>query len=206
LEEEHRQGTPVFPPPEHWLRALIETDLAQVRVVILGQDPYHGRNQAIGVAFAVPNALKRKPPSLLNLFKEVSADLNRPVSRELSDLSGWQEQGVLLLNTVLTVREAQPLSHRGRGWEEVTDAVLRALNDHPSPKVFLLWGGPAQAKKEFLTHPAHLVLEAPHPSPLSAYRGFLGCRHFSQANRFLVERRMPAIDWQKTTRTHPVYC
>jgi uracil-DNA glycosylase len=198
LDGELAAGKRVFPPEGSWLRALYEVPYESVRVVILGQDPYHGAGQAMGIAFAVPNELKPKPPSLVNVFKEIGSDMVKVPDPGASDLSGWLAQGVLLLNTVLTVREGEPLSHRDRGWEKFTDQALSALNDRSEPLVFLLWGAPAQKKRALLTNPKHLVLEAPHPSPLSSYRGFFGCRHFTKANAFLSSQGKPAIEWWRT--------
>lgn len=200
LDSELSAGKRLFPPDGAWLRALREVPYDSVRVVILGQDPYHGAGQAMGIAFAVPNELKPKPPSLLNIFKEIASDTGKTPDMAASDLSGWLAQGVLLLNTVLTVREGEPLSHRDHGWEKLTDQVLSALNHRSEPIVFLLWGAPAQKKRTLLTNPKHLVLEAPHPSPLSSYRGFFGCRHFTKANEFLLSKGMPAIDWSRTLK------
>jgi uracil-DNA glycosylase len=165
-----------------------------VKVVILGQDPYHGPGQAQGFCFSVP-PLTPFPPSLRNIFKELEADLGLapPLS---GDLQAWASQGVLLLNTVLTVREGQAHSHAGQGWEEFTDAVIRAVGLQLTPVVFMLWGAPAQSKKSLIEASRHLILEAPHPSPLSAYRGFLGCRHFSKANAALAAAGRPQVDWR----------
>lgn len=198
LESELSAGKQVFPPAGSWLRALREVPYDSVRVVILGQDPYHGAGQAMGIAFAVPNELKPKPPSLVNIFKEIASDTGKAPDPGASDLSGWLAQGVLLLNTVLTVREGEPLSHRDRGWEKLTDQVLSALNHRSEPIASLLWGAPAQKKRALLKNPKHLVLEAPHPSPLSSYRGFFGCHHFTKANDFLSSQGTPAIDWSRT--------
>jgi len=200
LDQELESGQRVFPPEGAWLRALREVPYDSVRVVILGQDPYHGVGQALGIAFAVSNELKPKPPSLVNIFKEIASDTGLAPAPPNSDLSGWLAQRELLLNTVLTVRESEPLSHRDRGWEKLTDQVLLALNDRPEPIVFLLWGAPAQKKRTLLTNPKHLVLEAPHPSPLSSYRGFFGCRHFTKANGFLSSHGISAIDWWRTQK------
>ncbi len=200
LDAELESGQRVFPAEGAWLRALREVPYDSIRVVILGQDPYHGAGQALGIAFAVPNELRPKPPSLVNIFKEVASDTGRAPVPGDSDLSGWLAQGVLLLNTVLTVREGEPLSHRDRGWEKLTDAVLRALHSRPEPIVFLLWGAPAQKKRVLLTNPRHLVLEAPHPSPLSSYRGFFGCRHFTKTNDFLSANRVEKIEWSRTSK------
>ncbi len=203
LEAEAAAGHSVYPPTPLVFSALDEVDCDAVRVVILGQDPYHGPGQAIGRSFAVPNALNPKPPSLLNIFKEIQTDLGVTLQPSHSDLSGWTAQGVLLLNTVLTVRAQTPLSHRQRGWETFTDRVLDELAQRSEPIVFLLWGSEAQKKAPRIRElqsqkgASHLILEAPHPSPLSAYRGFLGCRHFSKANEFLKQ----PIDWTRLSQT-----
>jgi uracil-DNA glycosylase len=201
LAQEAKEGNQVFPPRSEVFRSLNDLAPEAVRVVILGQDPYHGAGQALGRSFAVPNEFWPKPPSLVNLFKEVASDLGVPMDRSRSDLSGWASQGVLLLNTVLTVRASEPLSHRGRGWEPLTDRILAHLASLPQPIVFLLWGAEARAKRGLIEGPAagepkrRLILEAPHPSPLSAHRGFLGCRHFSRANGFLAQ----PIHWERTS-------
>jgi uracil-DNA glycosylase len=197
LKTERQSKKPIFPAQNHILRALQELDLDRVRVVILGQDPYHGTGQAIGLSFAVPNELQPKPPSLVNIFKEIADDLKVQLP-EKSDLSGWVEQGVLLLNTVLTVRAHQAFSHREQGWETFTDQILKHLNDREKPCVFLLWGTPARQKKALITESRHIILEAPHPSPLSAYRGFMGCKHFSKANEALQTLGECPIDWTRT--------
>jgi len=170
------------------------TPLHQVRGVILGQDPYHGENQAHGLSFSVPVSQRKIPPSLQNIFKELREDLGLSIPHH-GNLEKWAKQGVLLLNTVLTVRAHAAFSHRGRGWELFTDAMIRALNKEERPIVFMLWGGPAKAKAAMLDNPAHLVLQAAHPSPLSARGGFFGCRHFSKANAFLKETGQVPIDW-----------
>ncbi len=188
------------PPRDRVFQALTDVSPGQVRVVILGQDPYHGAGQAMGRSFAVPNGLRPKPPSLLNILKEVQSDLGFRLSTEKlehSDLSGWASQGVLLLNTVLTVRTGTPLSHRNRGWETFTDHVLSTLAPLPQPVVFMLWGSEAQKKRSLIQSGHHLILESVHPSPLSAYRGFLGCRHFSKCNEFLSSRGATPIDWTR---------
>lgn len=196
LAERAAAGASIYPPRP--LRALELTSLAGVRVVILGQDPYHGAGQAHGLAFSVPDSV-RPPPSLRNILLELENDLgcSIPVS---GNLKRWARQGVLLLNAVLTVEEGRPASHAQRGWEAFTDAMTDVLAQHERPKVFLLWGAHAQAKQARIMAggPEHRVLTANHPSPLSARRGpqpFLGCRHFSQANAFLVARGRGAIDW-----------
>ncbi len=182
--------------PEQWdiFAALRHTPYQQVRVVILGQDPYHGPNQAHGLAFSVQPGVPT-PPSLRNIFQELARDLALKIP-DNGCLRHWAEQGVLLLNTVLTVRAGQAGSHRGRGWEEFTTAVIEKLNAREKPAVFLLWGRQAQSKAALLTNGRHLVLKAAHPSPLSAFRGFFGCRHFSQTNSFLVKAGYEPIDWQ----------
>ncbi|MBP3610116.1 MAG: uracil-DNA glycosylase, partial [Lachnospiraceae bacterium] len=170
------------------------TPLSEVKVVILGQDPYHNIGQAHGLCFSVKPEVEI-PPSLVNIYKELQEDLGCRIPNN-GYLVKWAEQGVLLLNTVLTVRAHQANSHQGRGWEQFTDAVIRAVNEKEEPVVFLLWGRPAQMKKNMLTNPKHLILEAPHPSPLSAYRGFFGCRHFSRTNEFLQANGLEPVDWQ----------
>lgn len=183
----------VFPRGGEYFRALDLTPLDRVKVVILGQDPYHGAGQAHGLCFSVRPGV-RPPPSLGNIFKELHADLGIARPRH-GFLESWAEQGVLLLNSVLTVEEGKAGSHQGKGWERFTDAVIRLVNDMPGPKVFLLWGAYAQKKAAFVDTSRHLVLKSVHPSPLSAHRGFLGCRHFSQANAFLESKGLKPIDW-----------
>lgn len=191
-----REGAVVY--PAHPLRALELTTLAGVRVVILGQDPYHGPGQAQGLAFSVPAGLKL-PPSLRNIYTEVASDLGCHPGTE-GDLTRWAEQGVLLLNTVLTVEDGQPQSHANRGWEQLTDALISVASVHAAPSVFLLWGAPAQRKRNLVDEQRHAVFTANHPSPLSARRPpvpFIGCRHFSLANAWLREHRPDgvAIHW-----------
>jgi len=198
LDQELTDGNVLFPPSQHWFRSLHEVPYESVKVVILGQDPYHGDGQAMGASFAVPNTLRPKPPSLTNIFKEIASDIGRAPDANGSELTGWMSQGVLLLNTVLTVRKSEPLSHRNRGWENLTDAILMELNQREKPLVLLLWGAPAQKKRSLMTAPHHFVLEAPHPSPLSSYRGFFGCRHFSKANSLLEASGQTPIDWART--------
>lgn len=183
----------VYPPAAQIFRAFDECPFERVRVVILGQDPYHGPGQANGLCFAV-GASAPPPPSLLNIFKEIEADLGHPVSRD-PDLSRWARQGVLLLNATLTVREAQAGSHQNRGWERFTDAAVYALSHEREGLVFLLWGAYARRKGAGIDRRKHLVLECAHPSPLSANNGFFGCRHFSKANDWLVAHGETAIDW-----------
>ena len=193
LNVEYRKNT-CFPPPELVFNALRSTPYAAVRAVILGQDPYHNVGQAHGLCFSVRHGVE-PPPSLQNIYKEIHADLGLPIPSH-GELTDWTAQGVLLLNTILSVRAHAPMSHAGLGWQRFTDAVISRLNEREEPIVFLLWGSPARAKKAQITNPNHLILEAPHPSPLSAHRGFFGCRHFSRANAFLRERGMGEIDWQ----------
>ena len=184
----------VYPPADDIFNAFHFTPLSEVKVVILGQDPYHEPNQAMGLSFSVPEDQKKLPPSLVNIYKELNDDLHVPVSSS-GDLTKWAKQGVLLLNTVLTVRAHYANSHKGKGWEIFTDAIIEAVNSQDRPIVYMLWGAPAGSKSAMLTNPKHLVLKAPHPSPLSAYRGFFGCRHFSRANEFLKEHGIEPIDW-----------
>lgn len=184
----------IFPPADDVFNAFHLTPLKDVKVVIFGQDPYHGEHQAHGLCFSVKPEVEI-PPSLVNIYKELHDDLGCRIPSH-GYLEKWAKQGVLLLNTVLTVRAHQANSHRGIGWEEFTDAAIRALNEQDRPIVFILWGRPAQMKKPMLNNPKHLILEAPHPSPLSAYRGFFGSRPFSQANRFLEANGVEPIDWQ----------
>ncbi|MBR6328239.1 MAG: uracil-DNA glycosylase [Lachnospiraceae bacterium] len=186
--------TKVFPPKDDIFNAFLLTPLAKVKVVILGQDPYHNDGQAHGLSFSVKPGIEI-PPSLKNIYKELHDDLGCDIP-DSGCLTKWAEQGVLLLNTVLTVRAHQANSHRNIGWEEFTDAAIRALNREDRPIVFMLWGAPAGRKAEMLDNPRHLVLKSPHPSPLSAHRGFFGCRHFSKCNEFLKANGEEPIDWQ----------
>lgn len=188
----------IFPPADDIFNAFDFTPLSEVKVVILGQDPYHGDGQAHGLCFSVKPDVD-VPPSLVNIYKELQSDLGCYIPNH-GYLEKWAKQGVLLLNTVLTVRAHQANSHRGIGWEEFTDAAIRVLNEQERPIVFLLWGKPAQSKKSMLHNPKHLILTAPHPSPLSAHRGFFGCKHFSQTNAFLKEQGLTPIDWQIENR------
>lgn len=185
----------VYPPADDIFNAFHFTPLSEVKVVILGQDPYHNENQAHGLSFSVPVSQKEIPPSLQNIYKELQDDCGCYIPNN-GYLEKWARQGVLLLNTVLTVRAHAANSHQGKGWEIFTDAVINAVNAQDRPIVYLLWGTPARRKAPMLTNPKHLILEAPHPSPLSAYRGFFGCRHFSACNRFLEEHGSEPIDWQ----------
>ena len=184
----------IYPPSEDIFNAFHSTPLHKVKVVLLGQDPYHNESQAHGMSFSVLPG-QDIPPSLQNIYKELESDLGCYIPNN-GYLKKWADQGVLLLNTVLTVRAHQANSHQGHGWEEFTDAVIKTVNDLNRPVVFFLWGRPAQNKSVMLTNKKHLILKAPHPSPLSAYRGFFGCRHFSQANSFLEQNGIQAIDWQ----------
>ena len=185
----------VYPPSGDIFNALHLTPLSKVKVVILGQDPYHEPHQAHGLCFSVLPEQEELPPSLVNIYRELHDDIGckRPNN---GYLNYWAEQGVLLLNTVLTVRAHQANSHKGKGWEYFTDAILEAVNRQDRPIVYMLWGSQAQSKIPMLTNPRHLILKAPHPSPLSAYRGFFGCRHFSRCNEFLRENNVTPIDWQ----------
>jgi uracil-DNA glycosylase len=185
----------IFPAADDIFNAFHFTPLSKVKVLILGQDPYHGERQAIGACFAVPPDQKEIPPSLVNIYKEIRDDLGYPMPNH-GYLKKWADEGVLLLNTVLTVRAHQANSHQGKGWELFTDAVIDAVNELDRPVVYMLWGRPAQTKKSMLDNPLHLVLEAPHPSPLSAHRGFFGCSHFSRANDFLEQNGISPIDWK----------
>ena len=183
----------VYPPSEDIFNAMHLTPLSKVKCVVLGQDPYHEPGQAHGLCFSVKPDIKI-PPSLENIYKELHDDVGFEIPNH-GYLEEWAKQGVLLLNTVLTVQAHRAFSHRGKGWEQFTDAIIRTVNEIDRPVVFLLWGKPAQEKKALLNNPKHLILEAPHPSPLSAYRGFFGCRHFSKANEFLVRNGETPVDW-----------
>lgn len=193
LAQEYRTQT-IYPHMNDIFNALKYTDYQNVKVVILGQDPYHQPNQAHGLCFSVKKGVN-PPPSLQNMYKEIHAEYGYPIA-DHGELTYWAEQGVLLLNTVLTVRESQPNSHKGMGWEIFTDDVISLLNQRPEPMVFLLWGANARAKTKLITNPAHLVLTSAHPSPLSAYNGFFGNGHFKKANEFLKQNGMKEIDWQ----------
>lgn len=183
----------VYPPSTDIFNAFAFTPLENVKVVILGQDPYHEPGQANGLCFSVHKGI-RIPPSLVNIYKEMSSDLGCPIP-ENGDLTGWARQGVLLLNTVLTVRAHAANSHRGIGWEEFTDAAIKVLADQDRPLVFILWGTPARRKKALIHNPKHLIIESPHPSPLSASGGFFGSRPFSRTNDYLVRCGLTPIDW-----------
>lgn len=185
----------VYPPADDIFNAFHFTPLHEVKVLILGQDPYHNEKQAHGLCFSVLPEQKEIPPSLVNIYKELEEDLGCYIPNN-GYLEKWARQGVLLLNTVLTVRAHQANFHQNKGWEQFTDAIIQAVNAQERPIVYMLWGRPAQSKIPMLTNPGHLILKAPHPSPLSAYRGFFGCKHFSQANEFLKKNAIQPIDWQ----------
>ncbi len=193
LRQEKRQGKQVFPPGEQIFSALNSTPFETVKVVILGQDPYHGPGQAHGLCFSVRPGVPL-PPSLRNIFKEIHSDIGLPMSRN-GCLQSWADQGVLLLNAVLTVEAGKAASHQGCGWEQFTDRIIELLNEQRQDLVFLLWGSHAQRKGRIIDRQRHLVLQSPHPSPLSASRGFFGNRHFSQTNDWLQKRGRTPIDW-----------
>lgn len=187
------QTTRCFPPAGLIFNAFDSCPFDRVRVVIIGQDPYHDDGQAHGLCFSVNDGVKI-PPSLENIYKELNRDLGKPIPQS-GNLQRWADQGVLLLNATLTVRAHQAGSHQNKGWEEVTDAAIRALNEQREHLVFMLWGSYAQRKGQFINRRKHLVLTAPHPSPLSAYRGFIGCGHFSAANKYLIQHGQQPIEW-----------
>lgn len=199
LITEYRTQT-IYPDMYDIFNALRYTSFADTRAVIIGQDPYHGAGQAHGLCFSVREGIT-PPPSLVNIFKEQLSDIGIDNTDCGGTLTSWAKEGVLMLNAVLTVREAQPNSHRGKGWELVTDKIISLLNDREQPLVFLLWGGNARAKQALITNPNHLVLTCAHPSPLSAYNGFFGCRHFSKANEFLKQTGSQPINWQLPKRS-----
>jgi uracil-DNA glycosylase len=192
VKEEYKTGT-IYPPGKDIFRAFDACDFERVNVVIIGQDPYHGPGQANGLCFSVAPGVKM-PPSLVNIFKEISSDLGKPMPAS-GDLGRWAEQGVLLLNATLTVRASSPGSHQNKGWETFTDAVIRKLSDERENLVFLLWGAYAHKKGEVIDRRKHLVLMSAHPSPFSADRGFFGCKHFSKTNEYLKSKGLPEIDW-----------
>ena len=192
LAEEYRTHT-IYPDMHHIFSALKETAFEDVKVVIIGQDPYHNPGQAHGMCFSVMPGTDT-PPSLVNVFKEIKSDLG--IANTNPYLIDWAKQGVLLLNAVLTVRAGQAGSHRGKGWEILTDSIIKKLNERNEPIVFMLWGAYARSKKGYVTNPNHLVLECAHPSPLSAYNGFFGCKHFSKCNEFLTQNGLKTIDWR----------
>ena len=182
----------VYPPRQFVFNALKNTPLAGVKAVILGQDPYHGPGQAHGLCFSVRGGIE-KPPSLVNIYSELLSDTG--AERQCGDLTDWARQGVLLLNTTMSVERGRPLSHKGRGWETLTDKLIKEVNNKTTPVVFMLWGANAGEKQSLITNNIHLILKAPHPSPLSAHRGFFGCRHFSKANEFLKQNGIDEIKW-----------
>lgn len=183
----------VYPNMYDIFNALKYTDFNDVKAVILGQDPYHGPGQAHGLCFSVKKGVV-PPPSLKNIFKELHDDLGLTAPQS-GELIPWTKQGVLLLNTVLTVRQGQANSHKGKGWEQLTDAIIKKLNDREKPIAFILWGGNARSKSGLITNPKHGIFQCAHPSPLSAFNGFFGCRHFSKVNSFLIQNGMEPIDW-----------
>lgn len=184
----------VFPPKEKIFNAFLKTDLKDLKVVILGQDPYHGFGQSQGFAFSTPKEIKN-PPSMRNILKEIEDDLQRPSSCIDGDLTPWAKEGVLLLNAILTVEEAKPKSHHKLGWEIFTDNIIKYISENCENIVFILWGGPAIAKTKIIDSSKHHILTAPHPSPLSSYRGFFGCKHFSKTNDFLESIGKNKINW-----------
>jgi uracil-DNA glycosylase len=194
LAAEKAAGKTIYPKSSEWFAALDSTPLEQVRVVILGQDPYHGEGQAHGLCFSVQHSV-RPPPSLVNIYKEMKTDLGIDPPKH-GHLSSWAEQGVLLLNSVLTVEAHKAASHQGKGWEKFTDVIIRLVNDQPNPAVFILWGNYAQKKAAFVDHSKHLVITSVHPSPLSAHNGFFGSKPFSKANAFLRSEGRGEIDWR----------
>ncbi|WP_099607609.1 uracil-DNA glycosylase [Vibrio coralliilyticus] len=199
VESERAAGKAIFPPAKDVFNAFRATEFNDVKVVILGQDPYHGPRQAHGLCFSVLPGIKT-PPSLVNMYKELAQDIDGFQIPAHGYLQSWAEQGVLLLNTVLTVEQGKAHSHAKTGWETFTDKVIEAVNQHQSGVVFLLWGSHAQKKGRFIDRNKHHVLAAPHPSPLSAHRGFFGCRHFSQANQILNAQGKATIDWHLPTQ------
>jgi uracil-DNA glycosylase len=195
VESERAAGKTIYPPSQDVFNAFNLTELAKVKVVILGQDPYHGPNQAHGLCFSVLNGVKT-PPSLVNMYKELATDISGFTIPQHGFLQSWAEQGVLLLNTVLTVEQAQAHSHAKIGWERFTDRVIQQLSEHCNGVIFLLWGSHAQKKGSVIDKHKHHLLSGPHPSPLSAYRGFFGCKHFSQTNELLIQQGKSPINWQ----------
>jgi len=195
VESERAAGKTIYPPSQDVFNAFTLTELDQVTVVILGQDPYHGPNQAHGLCFSVLPQVKT-PPSLVNIYKELASDITGFSIPQHGFLQSWAEQGVLLLNTVLTVEQGQAHSHGKIGWEQFTDKVIQQLSEHCDGLVFLLWGSHAQKKGAVIDTQKHHVLSAPHPSPLSAYRGFFGCKHFSETNEILIQQNKSPINWQ----------
>ncbi|MCJ2375883.1 uracil-DNA glycosylase [Vibrio sp. ZSDZ34] len=195
IEQQRQSGTVVFPPKEDVFSAFALTPFSDIKVVILGQDPYHGAGQAHGLCFSVRPSVKI-PPSLVNIYKELAQDIPHFQIPHHGNLDSWAKQGVLLLNTVLTVEQGKAHSHAKYGWETFTEQVIKVINEHCNGVIFLLWGAHAQKKGKAIDRERHHILTAPHPSPLSAHRGFLGCRHFSQTNQLLKQSGRPEIDWQ----------
>ena len=194
LKTEYSSRT-IYPDMYDIFNSMKKTSFSDIKAVILGQDPYHERGQAMGLSFSVPNGVE-KPPSLVNIFKELHSETGMEIPSS-GDLTGWANQGVLLLNTVLTVREHAANSHKGKGWEEFTDSIIKKISDKREGVVFLLWGGNARSKKPLIDGSRHLILECAHPSPLSAYNGFFGCGHFIKANEYLIKHGKTPIDWSK---------
>ncbi|HLR51183.1 MAG TPA: uracil-DNA glycosylase [Candidatus Sphingobacterium stercoripullorum] len=192
--QSERNAYKIYPPREKVFHAFQLTPMESLKIVLLGQDPYHGPNQAHGLSFSVPKGIPT-PPSLKNIFKELQADIPGFTIPTHGELSSWAQQGVLLLNTVLTVRENQANSHKNAGWEQFTNTIIKSLSENKSGLVFILWGANAKSKAQLIDPAKHLVLEGVHPSPLSAYRGFFGCRHFSKANEYLLKLGKEPIDW-----------
>ena len=192
INQEYETKT-IYPPKNAVFQALNTTPYEKVKVVILGQDPYHGPNQANGLAFSVGHNVKT-PPSLVNILQELQSDLGIQPTQQ-NDLTSWATEGVLLLNTTLTVQAGQPMSHKERGWEQITDKILELVNQKEQPVVFILWGSHAQKKVPLINQNKHLIIKSPHPSPLSAYRGFFGSKPFSITNQFLIHHNLPTINW-----------
>lgn len=196
LKEEYFTKT-VYPDMNNIFNSMKTTPFKDIKVVILGQDPYHEEGQAMGLSFSVPKGIE-KPPSLVNIFKEIKDELNLDDIPKDGDLTGWAKQGVLLLNTVLTVRAHQANSHKDKGWEVFTDGIIKKISEKRENVVFILWGANARSKRELIDETKHLILESAHPSPLSAYNGFFGCGHFVKANAYLIKNNKLPIDWSKT--------
>lgn len=194
LKTERAKGKHIYPTQSNVFHAIESTPFSAIKVVIIGQDPYHNPGQAHGLAFSVPRGIK-PPPSLVNIFKELKSDCGIEIPNH-GCLESWAAQGVLLLNTVLTVEENKPHSHANIGWEQFTDAIIQRINQHPDAIIFLLWGSHAQKKQDLIDTKKHIILTAPHPSPLSAHRGFLGCKHFSKTNEFLKKSGRIPVDWR----------
>lgn len=194
LKSEKKNQKAIYPPGSLIFNAFNQTPFDKVKVIIIGQDPYHGPRQAHGLSFSVPDGIK-PPPSLINIFKELQSDLQIPIPQS-GDLTQWAQQGVFLLNAMLTVESNQPASHQKIGWQYFTDAAIKQLSERKEHLVFLLWGKFAQQKKELIDSSKHLILEAAHPSPFSAHNGFFGCKHFSKTNAFLVQHNIEPINWQ----------